>query len=78
MAGAVKNKEKKRSVGVWEVFPCLRLPNFLFFLALLFLFLNRGLPQLHSIVMMGEEKVGRFCYGGKIVERGKMEIWSIS
>jgi hypothetical protein len=39
---------------------------------------NRGLQQLHSIVMMGEEKVGRFCYGGKIVERGKVGIGSIS
>ena len=39
---------------------------------------NRGLQRLHSIVMMGEEKVGRFCYGGKIVERGKVGIWSIS
>ena len=39
---------------------------------------NRGLQRLHSIVMMGEEKVGKFCYGGKIVERGKVGIWSIS
>ena len=42
------------------------------------LILYRGLQQLHSIVMMGEEKVGRFCYGGKIVGRGKVGIWSIS
>jgi len=42
------------------------------------LILYRGLQQLHSIVMMGEEKVGRFCYGGKIVERGKVGIGSIS
>jgi len=39
---------------------------------------NRGLQQPHSIIMMGEEKVGRFCYGGKIVEHGKVGIWSIS
>ena len=42
------------------------------------LILFRGLQQLHSIVMMGEEKVGGFCYGGKIVERGKVGIGSIS
>ncbi len=42
------------------------------------LILYRGLQQLHSIVMMGEEKAGRFCYGGKIVEHGKVGMWSIS
>jgi len=42
------------------------------------LILYRGLQQLHSIVMMGEEKVSRFCYEGKIVEHGGVGIWSIS
>ncbi len=42
------------------------------------LILHRGLQQLHSIVMIGEEKAGRFCYGGKIVEHGKVGIGSIS
>ncbi len=42
------------------------------------LILYRGLQQLHSIVMIGEEKAGRFCYGGKIVEHGKVAMWSIS
>ncbi len=37
------------------------------------LILYRGLQQLHSIVMMGEEKVGRFCYGGKKLNVAKWE-----